>query len=156
MGTRSLRALSVLALTAACLGAERAPSLKEEMKFGVEAAEHGLWREAIFRWEKYLATHPDSSRLRNNLAVAYESLGEYDKAEEQYKAALGNDSRNKEIRDNYDSFKELYRDVRAGRSAAAGATPAPAAAAPSPGASPPAASPPPGAGPSPPAPGDGG
>jgi tetratricopeptide (TPR) repeat protein len=138
-----LRPLVVLILAAASLAGERGPSLKEEMKFGVEAAEHGLWREAIFRWEKFLKDHPDNPRLRNNLAVAYESLGQFGEAEAQYKEARRLDPENKEIRDNYTAFQELYKSLlqrRApGESAAPSATPAATA---SPAATPPPAAPP--------------
>ena len=120
------------------LAAERRTSLKEEMRFGVEAAEHGLWREAIFRWEKFLKDHPESARLRNNLAVAYESLGQFDKAEEQYKKAGELEPGNKEIKDNYESFQELYKAVRQHQT--------PPAPAPSPGAAPPEGSGPPAGG----------
>ena len=132
MGRRCLRPALVLILAASCLAAGRRTSLKEEMRFGVEAAEHGLWREAIFRWEKFLKENPDSARLRNNLAVAYESLGQFDKAEEQYKEARRLDPNNKEIRDNYTSFQELFRIVSQRRAASGPAAAAPALPAPAP------------------------
>ena len=152
-----LRPLVVLILAAASLAGERGPTLKEEMKFGVEAAEHGLWREAIFRWEKFLKDHPDNPRLRNNLAVAYESLGEFGQAEAQYKEARRLDPENKEIRDNYTAFQELYKSLLqrrapaapAGQEAAPSATPAATAspaATPQPAAGPPPAGTPPPAG----------
>ena len=112
MPTRGLR-LGCLALIAlAALGSARRGSLKEEMQFGVEAAQRGLWREAIFRWEKYLKAHPDDARLHNNLAVAYESLGEFERARGAYQEArrLAPDVR--EIRDNLESFEALTRDLR--------------------------------------------
>jgi len=54
MGTRSLRLTCLPILAAVLLGAGRETSFKEEMQFGIEAAQRGLWREAIFRWEKHL------------------------------------------------------------------------------------------------------
>ncbi|HKN48473.1 MAG TPA: tetratricopeptide repeat protein, partial [Candidatus Polarisedimenticolia bacterium] len=154
MGSRSLRSALVLIAAAACLGADRRATLKEEMRFGVEAAEHGLWREAIFRWEKFLKDHPDNARLRNNLAVAYESLGQIEQAEEQYKEAMRIEPDNKEIRENYRSFQDLYKAMQRSRAAAA-ATPGPGGApgpAPTPGPETtpaPAATPGPGASPTP-------
>ena len=152
MGRRSLRSALVLIAAAACLGSDRRVTLKEEMRFGVEAAEHGLWREAIFRWEKFLKDHPDNARLRNNLAVAYESLGRIELAEEQYKEAIRLEPDNKEIRENYRSFQDLYKAMQRSR-AAAGATPTPfatpgTAATPGPETAP-AATPGPGASPTP-------
>jgi Tfp pilus assembly protein PilF len=140
MGRSSLRlilASIVIASSTRLPGhaAERRTSLKEEMRFGVEAAEHGLWREAIFRWEKFLKDHPESARLRNNLAVAYESLGQFDKAEEQYRKAGELEPNNKEIKDNFESFQELYKAVRQ-RQAPPAPSPADAATPPAPAATP--------------------
>lgn len=112
MPTRGTR-LGCLALIAlSLLGMARKGSLKEEMQFGVEAAQRGLWREAIFRWEKYLKAHPDDAHLHNNLAVAYESLGDFERARGEYQEArrLAPDIR--EIRDNFESFEALTRDLR--------------------------------------------
>jgi len=84
-------------------------SAKEMMEFGLEAAKRGLWREAAFRWERSIKQTPDNPRLRNNLAVAYESLGDLGRAEAEYKEALRLDPGNEEIRANYESFKEIHR-----------------------------------------------
>ncbi len=140
----SLRPVMLLILAAPFLAGGRGTSLKEEMKFGVEAAQQGLWREAIFRWEKYLKDHPDSARLRNNLAVAYESLGDLERAEAQYKEARRLDPDNKEIRDNYTAFQELSKSLRQRRALAPSGTTAPAASPSegSPSALPPSATPP--------------
>jgi Flp pilus assembly protein TadD len=122
MPTRGLRLVSVALIALAALGFARKGNLKEEMQFGVEAAQRGLWREAIFRWEKYLKAHPDDARLRNNLAVAYESLGDFERARREYQEArrLAPDVR--EIRDNFESFEALTRDLdRAGPGAGKGA-----------------------------------
>jgi type IV pilus assembly protein PilF len=91
------------------IGAGEALSAKEMMEFGLEAAKRGLWREAAFRWERSLKQAPDNPRLRNNLAVAYESLGDLERAEAEYREALRLDPENKKVRANYDSFKEIHR-----------------------------------------------
>jgi type IV pilus assembly protein PilF len=91
------------------IGAGEALSVKEMMEFGLEAAKRGLWREAAFRWERSLEQAPDNPRLRNNLAVAYESLGDLERAEAEYREALRLDPENKKVRANYDSFKEIHR-----------------------------------------------
>jgi tetratricopeptide (TPR) repeat protein len=99
------------------------PSLREQIRFAAEMAQKGNWREAILRWERVLAEDPHNPRLHNNLAVAYETLGEYDKAEEEYQRALKYDPHRKEIRENYalsQNFYNLYRKN--------GETPAPDAA----------------------------
>jgi Flp pilus assembly protein TadD len=91
------------------LGAGEALSAKEMMEFGLEAAKRGLWREATFRWERAIKQTPGNARLRNNLAVAYESLGDLGRAEAEYREALRLDPGNDEIRANYESFKEVHR-----------------------------------------------
>ena len=108
MGERPLRLVCSILFALVLLGAGRGPSLKQEMQFGVEAARQGLWREAIFRWEKYLGAYPDNPRLRNNLAVAYENLGRFEEARKAYEEALRLDPDNREIKENLASFNELY------------------------------------------------
>lgn len=108
MGERPLRVVCSILFALVLLGAGRGPSLKQEMEFGVEAARQGLWREAIFRWEKYLREYPDNPRLRNNLAVAYENLGRFDEARAAYEEALRLAPDSREIKENLASFNELY------------------------------------------------
>jgi Tfp pilus assembly protein PilF len=89
-------------------GAREPLSSKEEMRFGVEAAKLGLWREAVFRWERALRSDPENARLRNNLAVAYEGLGRFEEALREYKEAVRLDPDSKEIRNNYEAFQESH------------------------------------------------
>jgi len=79
-----------------------------QIRFGAEMAQKGNWREAIFRWKKALQSNPENARLHNNLAVAYETLGEYGLAEEAYKLALKHGPGVKEIRQNYALFRNFY------------------------------------------------
>lgn len=98
------------------------------MRFGAEAAQRGLWREAAFRWEKVLKSDPENPRLHNNLAVAYESLGQFDRARGEYEEARRLDPGSKEIRNNLESFRELCKTLKicSGEGTAApDATPAP-------------------------------
>jgi Tfp pilus assembly protein PilF len=80
----------------------------ENLRFGVDVAKRGLWKEAAGRWEKVLKLDPSNAMAYNNLAVAYEQAGEYEKAEEAYQKALKLDGENKWINDNYLNFKEFY------------------------------------------------
>jgi len=105
----SLILIIIVIVSTAPAGARESLSAKEMMEFGLEAAKAGLWREAAFRWERSLKQTPDDARLRNNLAVAYESLGNLGRAEAEYKEALRLDPGNEKIRVNYDSFKEIHR-----------------------------------------------
>ena len=116
------------------------------MRFGAEAAQQGLWREAMFRWEKILKDHPDNARLHNNLGVAYESLGQFERARKEYEDARRLDPDNKEIRDNFESFQEICKTVKSCGAGAAGAPAGPAAPGP---ASTPEPSPAPGPSPTP-------
>ncbi len=76
-----------------------------QMQFGIKAAQKELWNEAIFRWEKVLEIKPESGAAYNNLAVAYEKKGEWDKAEKAYEAAIKFAPKNKYIQLNYEKFK---------------------------------------------------
>src|SRR5262249_54969275 len=71
---------------------------KEQMEFGVQAAKRGLWREALFRWEKALKLDPKNPRLLNNLAVAYETAGDLEKADAMYQQALRLEPGNRDIK----------------------------------------------------------
>ena len=111
-----LRRLSLpLAATAILvLGAGGAHSqLQKQVKFGIESAKKGLWNEAIFRWERALDINPHSAILLNNIAVAYETLGRYDEAADQYEKALQyGHNRYPEIRQNYQRFMGFYSAFR--------------------------------------------
>ena len=82
--------------------------LKRQIQFGTQMAKEGNWREAIFRWQRALTIDPSNARVHNNLAVAYESLGEYAKAETEYLAALTGTDAPSEIHENYELFKAFY------------------------------------------------
>jgi Tfp pilus assembly protein PilF len=88
-----------------------------QLDFGVQAARKGLWREALFRWERARKAAPEDPRVLNNLAVAYETTGDFGKADELYRAALQLDPGNRDIRQNYDLFSGFYKEMRS-RSAA--------------------------------------
>ncbi len=83
-------------------------SLEEQISFGAKMAKKGNWKEAIFRWEKALKSDPENYRLHNNIAVAYEALGKYEKADESYQLALKFGKNNKRIQENYNLFRKIY------------------------------------------------
>jgi tetratricopeptide (TPR) repeat protein len=127
MGRREWRLAGLLALTCALAGLcgerstaagarESAPgdrtSLKEDMRFAAEAARQGLWREALFRWERQLKAHPDNARIHNNIGVACEGLGDYARALRAYGEARRLDAESKEIRANHEALRELCRIVK--------------------------------------------
>ena len=58
------------------------------VSFGIEVANRGLWREAIYRWQRATEVDPTYAPAFNNLAIGYEQEGELDKAHEAYEKAL--------------------------------------------------------------------
>ncbi len=112
MRIKALRLACIILIASVFPGAARRDNFKQEMRFGAEAAQRGLWREAAFRWEKILKTDPDNARAHNNLAVASESLGQFDRARKEYEEARRLAPDNKEIRNNYESFQELCRTIK--------------------------------------------
>jgi Tfp pilus assembly protein PilF len=86
---------------------------KKHVEFGIAVASKGLWREAIYRWEQATKIDPSYSAAYNNLAVAYEHEGRFEKARQSYEKALELDPNNQMIRQNYELFKEInYRTNR--------------------------------------------
>ena len=80
---------------------------KSQVDFGVNVALRGLWREAIYRWEKAVELDPTYAAAFNDLAIAYEHEGQLDKARKAYEKALALDPSNSQIRQNYELFKEI-------------------------------------------------
>lgn len=80
-----------------------------QLAFGVEMARRGLWSEALFRFHQAERLDSRNPRVLNNLGVAYEATGEYDKALGYYKQALQVDPNNRELRANYGRFVEFYQ-----------------------------------------------
>jgi Flp pilus assembly protein TadD len=86
-------------------GADVARS-EDELRFGIEVARRGLWNEARFRFEKAVSLDPDNAEALNDLAVALEQQGEFQKARECYEKALKIKPGNLYIQQNYDLFRE--------------------------------------------------
>jgi len=80
---------------------------KEQVEFGIQVAQRGLWKEAIYRWERAAQIDPTYAAAFNNLAVAYEHEGQLAKARGAYEKALALDPNNALVRQNYDLFKEI-------------------------------------------------
>lgn len=93
----------------------------DQLNVGVRMARRDLWREAAFRFEKAVALDPSDAMARNNLAVAYEGMGEFEKAREQYTEALRLDRSNEYVQRNYSRFVEFYQRNRSSEAAAADA-----------------------------------
>ena len=80
---------------------------RTQVDFGVSVAQRGLWREAIYRWEKAVEIDPNYAAAYNDLAVAYEHEGNLAKAKAAYEKALKIEPNNAQIRQNYELFKEI-------------------------------------------------
>lgn len=83
-----------------------------QLRFGVEMAQRGLWREAAFRFEQARDLEVGNAAVWNNLAVAYEALGRFEDARQAYQRALELDPSNRALRKNYTRFIEFYQAFR--------------------------------------------
>ncbi len=89
------------------------PDSAEQLQFGVQAAKKGLWREARFRWERALKLSPSNPRILNNLAVAHETAGDFEKARTFYQQALRLEPDNRDIKQNYELFTSFFKEYLA-------------------------------------------
>ena len=92
---------------AAPLQADPRSDAKKQVEFGISVAQRGLWREAIYRWERATQMDPTYAAAYNNLAVAYEHEGDLDKARTAYEKAIELEPDNALIKQNYELFKEI-------------------------------------------------
>jgi tetratricopeptide (TPR) repeat protein len=107
-----LAALALSACGASYGKPDRAPS---QLAFGVDMAKRGLWSEALFRFEQASRLDPDNPRIVNNMAVAAEAIGDFDKARELYDRAIRLNPGNAEVKRNYGRFVEFYNNYNADR-----------------------------------------
>ena len=98
---------AVALLSAAPAFADARSDAKEQVAFGISVAQRGLWREAIYRWEKAIEIDPTYAAAFNDLAIAYEHEGQLDKARKAYEKALELEPDNFQIRQNFELFKEI-------------------------------------------------
>jgi Tfp pilus assembly protein PilF len=103
----SLLVVLLLAVSVAPLAAQSRDDAKRQVEFGITVAQRGLWREAIYRWERATQIDPTYAAAYNNLAIAYEHEGQLDKARASYEKALELDPNNTFIRQNYELFREI-------------------------------------------------
>ncbi len=107
MRTVSLLVVTLFALGAVPLAADARSDAKKQMEFGIEVAQRGLWREAIYRWERAAMIDPTYAAAHNNLAIAWEHEGELPKARAAYEKAIELEPNNTFIKQNYELFKEI-------------------------------------------------
>ncbi len=104
---RAVLGALLLVLGASVCYADGRGDAKAQVEFGIRVAQRGLWREAIYRWERATELDPTYPAAFNNLAVAYEHEGMLDKAKKAYDRAVELDPNNTLIRQNYELFQEI-------------------------------------------------
>jgi len=108
MGKRLLSAILLVTALAAPAYADARSDAKAHVEFGIAVAQRGLWKEALYRWEKATQLDPTYAAAFNNLAVGYEHEGMLDKAAEAYERALKLEPNNALVRQNFELFKEIH------------------------------------------------
>ncbi len=109
--TRDLRFAAAVLATAVLLGscshATSTEAPRQQENFGVQMARMNLWREAMFRFQRATEITPGNAMAHNNLAVAFEANGDFEKARKEYLEALKLDKSNQYIQKNYSRFVEF-------------------------------------------------
>ncbi len=115
MVRRLPRLFPVAALILATAGCSHRAGLQNpatQGNYGVEMARMNLWREAMFRFQRAVAVAPGDPMAHNNLAVAYEANGDFEKARKEYLEALRLDRTNSYIQKNYSRYVEFLSRSR--------------------------------------------
>ncbi|MGE5236407.1 MAG: tetratricopeptide repeat protein [Acidobacteriota bacterium] len=112
--TLHLVPVAVVAIAGCASLASVKASVRDEMKAGVQAGQHGYWQEALFRFERARTLKPDDPDILNDVAVSLEALGRYDEALATYKQSLQLNPRNTYVRRNYARFAEFYTSYARG------------------------------------------
>ena len=114
-GHETMVSRRVLALVLVCLlpsaagaQADERDEARAHVEFGISVARAELWQEAIYRWERASEIDPSYAAAWNNLGIAYERDGQFDRALEAYETALDLEPDNLMIQQNYDLFREIY------------------------------------------------
>ena len=108
MFRRTVFALALLLVLAfATPRAQVRDDAKAQVAFGIEVARRGLWRDALYRWQRAIDLDPTYAPAWNNLGIAFEYEGRFDEAREAYETALDLDPDNLWIEQNYDLFLEV-------------------------------------------------
>src|ERR1041385_5997256 len=107
---RMKRVVAVIAVglfAAACASHTDPQRPATQDDFGVQMAKMNLWREAMFRFKRAVQINPNDALAHNNLAVAYEAVGDFENARKEYLEALKLDRGNAYIQKNYSRYVEF-------------------------------------------------
>ena len=111
----TLVAAFVASAAVAPAAADARRDARSQVEFGISVAQRGLWREAIYRWEKATEIDPNYAAAFNDLAIAYEHEGHLDQARKAYEKALALEPNNTQIQQNFELFKEINDRTGAGK-----------------------------------------
>jgi Tfp pilus assembly protein PilF len=109
---------AVLAGVAPGYAADAREDARAYVDFGIEMAQRGLWREAVFRWQRAVEIDPTYAEAFNNLAIGYEHAGDLGEARKAYEKALTLAPNNAQIRQNYELFMEINERASSSRGTA--------------------------------------
>ncbi|MBN2382762.1 tetratricopeptide repeat protein [bacterium] len=88
----------------------KTPTYHQELEYGIDSAQAGLWKEARFRFQNLVIKNPSDPIPHNNLAVALEALGLFEEAETEYVRALELDPNNAVTHENYERLKLILKE----------------------------------------------
>ena len=103
-----LLAVSCLAAALTVPPEPAAAGNNKDLVFAVSLARKGLWKEATFRFQSMVEKNPRNPRLWNNLAVAYEATGLFDRAHEAYEQAASLAGELEPLELNRSGFEAFY------------------------------------------------
>jgi Tfp pilus assembly protein PilF len=107
MRRRLLPVVLALAALSGVAYADARSDAKAQVEFGIAVAQRGLWKEALYRWQRATEVDPTYAAAFNNLAVGY-IQGMLEKAAEAYERALKLEPNNALVRQNFELFKEIH------------------------------------------------
>ncbi len=104
---RAFVCVSLLVVLVVPLAASSRSEARAQVAFGISVAQKGLWKEAIYRWERAVALDPTYAAAFNDLAIAYEHEGLFEKAKTAYETAIKLDPKSTFIKQNFEFFREI-------------------------------------------------
>ena len=110
-GTTLSALVLLIAVSSVTMHADERSDARAQVDFGIEVAQRGLWKEAIYRWERAIELDPTYAAAWNNLAISFERAGRLVEALEAYENALDLEPNNLTIEQNYDLFLEVNDSV---------------------------------------------
>ena len=112
--SRALGLAGILLFSSSILLAKDATSkgVSEQLAFGSQMAQRGLWNEALFRFRQAEKLEPGNIRAMNDVAVALEAIGKFEDALAAYQRALKADPNSVELKRNYGRFVEFYQSFK--------------------------------------------